>query len=308
LSKLRERAFIRSFGSALSYFERVDCTRFPGAKTPEGDSSLTQKTISAFDSDDTTLWDNSEVETGKNTELIKVEDKSGDGTRHALFGCLDDLSYIGMHHSASAQALSFRETLGRDLHGLPLDADGIPNLEDTVSAQTSLLSGTSSPSTESHGDNDFLGNVFSKEASMHISKALMKFFTGFIDARMGIRMAHSGGTSAKDQTADEGHGDEFEEGRAGLAIDASKASKRSRAVGHGENGAGDESDDEASRSKRVKIDGSENTKISCPFMKRNPLEFSTWRTCIGPGFDGMHRVKSACTTSPSCNHCQANND
>lgn len=193
MSKLRERAFIRSFGSALSYFERVDCTRFPGAKTPEGDSSLTQKTISAFDSDDTTLWDNSEVETGKNTELIKVEDKSGDGTRHALFGCLDDLSYIGMHHSASAQALSFRETLGRDLHGLPLDADGIPNLEDTVSAQTSLLSGTSSPSTESHGDNDFLGIVFSKGTSIQISEALMKFFTKFIDARMGICMAHSGG-------------------------------------------------------------------------------------------------------------------
>ncbi|KFA53822.1 hypothetical protein S40293_01611 [Stachybotrys chartarum IBT 40293] len=171
-----------------------------------------------------------------------------------------------MQRLVSAQALPFRGALGRDLHGLALDADGIPNLEDTVSAQTSLLSGTSSPSTESHGDNDFLGNVFSKEASMHISKALMKFFTG--------------GTSAKDPTADEGHGDEFEEGRAGLAIDASKASKRSRAVGHGENGAGDESDDDASRSKRVKIDGSENTKISCPFMKRNPLEFSTWRTCI----------------------------
>lgn len=65
---------------------------------------------------------------------------------------------------------------------------------------------------------------------------------------------------------------------------------------------GDDADDQGSASgngqggkdpsqKRTKMEASVRQKIACPYMKRYPVEFSTWRTCPGPGFDGMHRMK-----------------
>ncbi|KAF7527698.1 hypothetical protein G7054_g10389 [Neopestalotiopsis clavispora] len=43
--------------------------------------------------------------------------------------------------------------------------------------------------------------------------------------------------------------------------------------------------------KRIKTSSSSKQRIACPYMKRYPAEFSTWRTCPGPGFDGMNRMK-----------------
>lgn len=65
---------------------------------------------------------------------------------------------------------------------------------------------------------------------------------------------------------------------------------------------GDDPDDQDSASgngqggkgpsqKRTKMEAAVRQKIACPYMKRYPVEFSTWRTCPGPGFDGMHRMK-----------------
>ncbi|KAI0146150.1 hypothetical protein GGR57DRAFT_506673 [Xylariaceae sp. FL1272] len=43
--------------------------------------------------------------------------------------------------------------------------------------------------------------------------------------------------------------------------------------------------------KRQKTGTSSGLKIACPFMKRYPSRFSSWRTCVGPGFDGFNRMK-----------------
>jgi len=47
------------------------------------------------------------------------------------------------------------------------------------------------------------------------------------------------------------------------------------------------------RSKRQKHDKLLRRKIACPYMKKDPIHFSTWRTCVGPGFEGINRLKYA---------------
>ncbi|KAH7322497.1 hypothetical protein B0I35DRAFT_183231 [Stachybotrys elegans] len=55
---------------------------------------------------------------------------------------------------------------------------------------------------------------------------------------------------------------------------------------------GDDDNDDTSRGKkRLKANAVYKQKLACPFMKRHPMEFSTWRTCPGPGFDGLNRMK-----------------
>ncbi|KAF4846076.1 hypothetical protein CGCSCA4_v006322 [Colletotrichum siamense] len=51
---------------------------------------------------------------------------------------------------------------------------------------------------------------------------------------------------------------------------------------------GEAPDDGEPEAKRNRPD---KPKIACPYMKRFPAEFCTWRTCVGPGFDGMNRMK-----------------
>ncbi|KAF6822084.1 hypothetical protein CMUS01_11222 [Colletotrichum musicola] len=41
----------------------------------------------------------------------------------------------------------------------------------------------------------------------------------------------------------------------------------------------------------AQADGIGTRKIACPFMKRHPARFRAWRTCFGPGFDGMNRLR-----------------
>jgi hypothetical protein len=32
-------------------------------------------------------------------------------------------------------------------------------------------------------------------------------------------------------------------------------------------------------------------KLACPFFKRNPRGYTGWRSCPGPGWLSVHRVK-----------------
>lgn len=55
--------------------------------------------------------------------------------------------------------------------------------------------------------------------------------------------------------------------------------------------SGDQPGDDDPHGKRCKIDGMETSKIACPFLKHDYNTFIHRRTCAGPGFDGMHRMK-----------------
>jgi hypothetical protein len=39
------------------------------------------------------------------------------------------------------------------------------------------------------------------------------------------------------------------------------------------------------------LDGSEGRRLACPFYKRRPNKYRTWRTCVVPGWLTVHRIK-----------------
>lgn len=43
--------------------------------------------------------------------------------------------------------------------------------------------------------------------------------------------------------------------------------------------------------KRPRMESSRKQKMVCQYMKHDPAKYSTWRTCPGPGFDGINRLK-----------------
>lgn len=64
-----------------------------------------------------------------------------------------------------------------------------------------------------------------------------------------------------------------------------------------QNGLPDEDDDENGEDrdrikKRTKTDSDDNRlKFACPYYKRDPIKFKSCRTCCGPGWAEVHRVK-----------------
>ncbi|KXH46095.1 hypothetical protein CNYM01_06832 [Colletotrichum nymphaeae SA-01] len=54
----------------------------------------------------------------------------------------------------------------------------------------------------------------------------------------------------------------------------------------------DESNDRNRNKKRTKTDEDDNRqKFACPFYKHDPARYKSHRTCVGPGWHGIHRMK-----------------
>lgn len=54
----------------------------------------------------------------------------------------------------------------------------------------------------------------------------------------------------------------------------------------------DESNEQKPNKKRTKTDGDDNRrKFACPFFKHDPIRYKSHRTCVGPGWHEIHRVK-----------------
>lgn len=47
----------------------------------------------------------------------------------------------------------------------------------------------------------------------------------------------------------------------------------------------------ATRKKRVKRDEADVVRYACPFCKHNPAKYKHVKTCCGPGWEDVHRVK-----------------
>jgi hypothetical protein len=73
------------------------------------------------------------------------------------------------------------------------------------------------------------------------------------------------------------------------------SSKRTTAEG-GSESADDNQDDAPDRKRRLTLPSASIglslcSKLACPFFKNNPTKYQSWRTCPGPGWDSVHRVK-----------------
>lgn len=71
--------------------------------------------------------------------------------------------------------------------------------------------------------------------------------------------------------------------------------KSKKRTSHNESEAsGDSDDDEGNRglaSKRVKMEENMGKRLACPFFKRNPQRYQEERSCVGPGWRTVHRLK-----------------
>lgn len=77
-------------------------------------------------------------------------------------------------------------------------------------------------------------------------------------------------------------------GRSGRGKSKKRSShKESDASGHSD----DDEDDKGSGSKRIKMDENLGKRLACPFFKRNPQRYQEERSCVGPGWRTVHRLK-----------------
>jgi hypothetical protein len=66
---------------------------------------------------------------------------------------------------------------------------------------------------------------------------------------------------------------------------------RGGAQGNGDDEDDDGGEDRAAGKKRSKRDVDKGFKFACPFLKHDPAKYENQRTCCGPGWDDVHRVK-----------------
>jgi len=76
-----------------------------------------------------------------------------------------------------------------------------------------------------------------------------------------------------------------------------RPSTRKRGLDGSDSPAGSGNDDDSEPGKRRKIRDpsdhslSKNHKFACPFFKRQPEKYKSYRSCPGPGWDTVHRLK-----------------
>ncbi|KAF4820450.1 hypothetical protein CGCSCA5_v003661 [Colletotrichum siamense] len=163
------------------------------------------------------------------------------------------------------------------------------SVRDAPSPGTCSESSMTEPSVST--ESSIMATISSSESIQAIVDRLLSFFNKYIDYRLGIIEAQQrgrtpSGGSRPPQGANqptESQGRSFE--RKGKA---KAKGKRALQTNDGSDASGEAPDDDVPEAKRNKAD---QPKIAFPYMKRFPAEFGTWRTCVGPGFDGMHRVK-----------------
>lgn len=54
---------------------------------------------------------------------------------------------------------------------------------------------------------------------------------------------------------------------------------------------GDGNGEERNGNKRAKREDPEKLRFACPFFKHNPQKYKQVKTCCGPGWDTVHRLK-----------------
>lgn len=124
-----------------------------------------------------------------------------------------------------------------------------------------------------------------------VVERLLGFFERLITSKLGIFSCQN---NQNGQNSDRSNGDCPAQLSASLSTSTFRRNKRPQRDNDSDGGpkrSGDEDEKENPRRKRLKGEDDSKPKIACPYIKRFPVEFSTWRTCIGPGFDGINRMK-----------------
>lgn len=164
--------------------------------------------------------------------------------------------------------------------------------------RVSCSKGTETPASQSSSasaitqvsgttDSDIAANMMSTVVAQDVYGKVLDFFSRFIEFKLRITGTQQrGGPSSKGNPR-------VQRRLTGIEGESQHqtAKRKGKRVFQEDDNFDDPSeapDDEHPQAKRRKT---EKLKIACPYMKRYPTEFCSWRTCVGPGFDGMNRMK-----------------
>jgi len=132
----------------------------------------------------------------------------------------------------------------------------------------------------------------------HMVDRLMIEFRGLLNQTIGARSRPSAEVS-RSGSSSEGHGlqqDNSGQGSRGNNHDGSGQEQDPSPPGNGQSG-GDGNSNQNSRSPSAP-DLSRGCKFACPYFKRVPRKHGKHRSCIGPGWSTVHRVKCAPVPQP----------
>jgi hypothetical protein len=122
-----------------------------------------------------------------------------------------------------------------------------------------------------------IGNIISDTTSELHEKFCRVAYAGSVTT-----VSSANGSSAAESGTSSGSGD----------------SKRKRSTANGERNAGDndgedDTDTNSRREKGREIGMTESSKFACPYFKYDTHKYKNWKTCPGPGWNDVHRVKYA---------------
>lgn len=162
------------------------------------------------------------------------------------------------------------------------------------STGTESPSDGSTPSLSNNSEDNLTTAILANYATEQIATDVTRYFMEIVRSKFGFRQR--GPSSSQEQHRSSGQPSQpsqdicreaSQRGRQCLSNDR----KRPRQSNGDDEDSDRAPDDKTPESKRRKFAEADKPKIACPFMKHSPTEFSAWRTCIGPGFDGMNRMK-----------------
>jgi hypothetical protein len=136
--------------------------------------------------------------------------------------------------------------------------------------------------------NDVEGSIPRKDDI--VDRVMLKFYDIFTPAEYNSRTEHPSSASPKSSECNE------TTKKGSLNVSGSKRAQPD-SQRNGDDANNDDQDDGHSRKRPCKSmsdrlgDPETRRLLACPYFKHNPKKYQTWRTCIGPGWDSVSRLK-----------------
>lgn len=211
---------------------------------------------------------------------------------------------IGMR-ADSVQSSGFQEMEGLLAHSRSLVSDTFSpestqspvRQSDTDSEDETLYSESDWPSTPNSAEQDGTLILVLDHARRQLVERVMAEFHSMLNQSWSFRSrGNSSHSPAPSRSTEANHSSTSE----GLSGDSTCASGRKRAGDEDTQDRGEGQGNGHNKKPRKSLDPVDHPhrKFACPFFKRNPRNHRGCRSCIGPGWESVHRVKLVINQSP----------
>jgi hypothetical protein len=160
-------------------------------------------------------------------------------------------------------------------------------IESVISSQAQTISEDASDTTAVQN----LPSLILGDQAGWVAGRLVRFFGTLVDSQLGISRCQNGDKTGSSAQGCSSSNDKATGSANSTVRGREKGTQRCDDQDYSSDIPEDEGGDNIRKKKHLKLDETPKERIACPFMKRYPLEFLSWRTCVGPGFDGIARMK-----------------